>query len=233
MGIELVRHADAAAWANAIAAELDERLTVQRRHEGRARLLLSGGSTPAPVYAALAVRRSDWTHVEIGLVDERWLDSDHPASNARMIRETLIDHAPGVEFAPLAIDGHPLQGCVEAANLHAAGQVPACVAVLGMGNDGHTASLFPGAAGLDAAFADPRQYAALDATGCPVAGQWPLRITLTPAGLSRAESRMLLIRGQDKLDVLQRAQAGHDPHEYPIRLVLHVSGPPLRVHWCP
>ncbi|HAI93806.1 MAG TPA: 6-phosphogluconolactonase, partial [Xanthomonadaceae bacterium] len=57
MGVELVRHADASAWANAIATELDERLSLQRRHEGRARLLLSGGSTPAPAYAALAARR--------------------------------------------------------------------------------------------------------------------------------------------------------------------------------
>ena len=233
MGIELVRHADAAAWANAIAAELDERLTVQRRHEGRARLLLSGGSTPAPAYAALAARRSDWTHVEIGLVDERWLDSGHPASNARLVREQLADHAPGASFAPLALDGRPLQACVEAANLHAAGQPPACVAVLGMGGDGHTASLFPGAAGLDAVLADTRQYAALDATGCPVAGQWPLRITLTPAGLCRAESRMLLIRGQDKLEVLRRAEAGDDPRECPIRIALRAPGPLLRVHWCP
>ena len=108
----------------------------------------------------------------------------------------------------------------------------ACVAVLGMGNDGHTASLFPGSADLDRALASPLPYAALDASGCPVAGDWPLRITLTPAGLARTRHRLLLLRGETKREVFLRALQGDDVRELPIRAALGIGLEPVRVHWC-
>ena len=66
-----------------------------------------------------------------------------------------------------------------------------------------------------------------------MAGDWPLRITLTPAGLARTRHRLLLLRGAAKREVLQRALAGEDVREMPIRVVLGLPGRPLRVHWCP
>src|SRR3546814_17033745 len=74
-----------------------------------------------------------------------------------------------------------------------------------MGDDGHTASLFPGMLGLDQALASPTAYVAVDASGCPGSGPWPRRISLTPAGLEPSRMRLLLIRGEHKRRLFERA----------------------------
>ncbi|MCF5965735.1 6-phosphogluconolactonase, partial [Xanthomonas perforans] len=188
--------------------------------------------TPAPVYESLAHRPLDWSRVEVGLVDERWLSPQDQDSNAWLVNHSFLTHAPAATFIPLVRPGKQLPECVHTANLQAKHAEPACLAVLGMGGDGHTASLFPGATDLPKALASPQPYASLDATGCPGSNQWPLRITLTPAGLASIPTRLLLLRGKQKLDVLQAALAGDDVNEYPIRVALQQPGPRLRVHWC-
>lgn len=230
--ISLVRYDDPDEWIEAAAAEIGQVLRQEIDARGSARMLLSGGTTPAPVYQALAELPLDWSKLEVGLVDERWLSPQDSDSNAYLVRQSFLERAEGARFEPLVRVGKPLQDCVHAANLHARhAQVP-CVAVLGMGGDGHTASLFPGATDLSKALANPLPYAALDATGCPGANTWPLRITLTPAGLAPIGQRLLLLRGKQKLDVLNKALAGSDAHEYPIRVALDAPGARLRVHWC-
>ncbi|HET6397273.1 MAG TPA: 6-phosphogluconolactonase [Pseudoxanthomonas sp.] len=230
--IDWIEHPDPESWVHAIAAEMERVLAAELAARGGARMLLSGGTTPAPVYEQLAVAPLDWTRVTVGLVDERWLSPQDSASNTRLVRESLLDRADIGHFEPLVRDGLALPEAVHAANLEAGHAPDACLAVLGMGNDGHTASLFPGSRDLDRALASELPYAALDATGCPVAGDWPLRITLTPAGLARTRHRMLLLRGQAKRAVLERALADGDVRELPIRVVLGLTGGPLRVHWC-
>ena len=102
-----------------------------------------------------------------------------------------------------------------------------------MGPDGHTASLFPDMRELDQALDSLAYYVGVDASGCSGAGPWSQRVSMTPAGLARATTRLLLIRGEQKRDVIQRALAGNDPHELPIRAVFSLPGAPLRIHWCP
>lgn len=230
--VALVQHEDEHAWIEAVADEIASLLAHDAEQHGRARMLLSGGTTPAPVYEALATRALPWSRIEAGLVDERWLSPQDPDSNAWLVRESLLEHADGLQFVPLVREGKPIDECVHAANLHARHASPACVAVLGMGGDGHTASLFPGATDLAKALASPQPYASLDATGCPGSNTWPLRITLTPAGLAAAGTRLLLLRGKQKLQVLEAALKGQDPNEYPIRAAIDLPGPRLRVHWC-
>jgi len=230
--ITLVRYDDPDEWIDAAAAEIGAALRTEIRQRGAARLLLSGGTTPAPVYQALAELPLDWSKLEVGLVDERWLSPQDSDSNAYLVRQSFLERAEGARFEPLVRVGKPLQDCVHAANVHAQHAPAACMAVLGMGGDGHTASLFPGATDLGKALANPLPYAALDATGCPGANTWPLRITLTPAGLAPIGQRMLLLRGKQKLEVLERALAGNDAHEYPIRVAFDTPGARLRVHWC-
>lgn len=231
--ISLIRHADADAWVLGIAEEMGQILGHEVERRGQARMLLSGGTTPAPVYEALALLPLAWDKIEVGLVDERWLSPQDRDSNAWLVRNSLLDRADGAVFNPLVRQGKELAECVHDANLHAAHAPAPCLAVLGMGNDGHTASLFPGSVDLPRALASRQHYAALDATGCPGANQWPLRITLTPAGLADCGTRLLLLRGKQKLDVLEAALAGADPLEFPIRVAIQQPGPRLRVHWCP
>ncbi|HVJ36664.1 MAG TPA: 6-phosphogluconolactonase [Stenotrophomonas sp.] len=230
--ISLIRHDDADAWVEGIAEEMASILGHEIGKRGQARMLLSGGTTPAPVYEALALQAVEWSKVEVGLVDERWLSPQDPDSNAYLVRHSLLERAEGAQFSPLVRQGKSLIDCVHDANLHATHAAPPCLAVLGMGGDGHTASLFPGAIDLPRVLASQQPYASLDATGCPGANAWPLRISLTPAGLASCETRLLLLRGKQKLDMLEAALAGSDPSEYPIRVAIQQPGPRLRVHWC-
>ncbi len=198
----------------------------------RARLLLSGGTTPAPVLRALSQTPLDWKLVDIGLVDERWLLPSDTDSNAYLVHQHLLrNQAAGAHFETLTRAGRSIESAVAAANLHA--RQPPGVIVLGMGDDGHTASLFPHMAGLDAALASADAYVAVDASGCPGAGPWPRRISLTPNGLAAAHTRVLLLHGIDKRTVFERATAGSDPHDMPIRIAFTTPGAPLDVYWCP
>jgi len=218
-------------WAAAvsIAAELRRELVLQPR----ARLLLSGGDTPGPVYRALSQAPLDWERVDVGLVDERWLLPDDPDSNAWLVhRELLRDHAAVARFEPMTQAGRNLEGAVATANAHARRQ--AAVAVFGMGDDGHTASLFPDVDGLDRILASPRDYVAVDASGSPGARQWPIRISLTPHGISRIAHRVLLIQGARKRAVFEQALASGDKTRWPVLVAMDSThGTPLDVHWCP
>lgn len=216
------------ACAVAIAAELRRDLSLRPR----ARLLLSGGSTPGPVYRALAKAPLEWSRVDIGLVDERWLLPDDPDSNARMVRTHLLhDHAAAARFEPLTLAGRRIEDAVAAANAHA--QLGASAAVLGMGEDGHTASLFPNSRDLARALESRQAYVAVDAQDAPGAQQWPRRISLTPVGLARVQTRLLLIQGERKREVFEAALRSGDVTRYPVLAALEAGhGAPLHVHWC-
>jgi 6-phosphogluconolactonase len=223
---------DVDTWASACAGVLAAILRRDLAQRGRARLLLSGGTTPAPVYRALSRTELDWAHVDIALVDERWLQPDDPDSNARLLRDTLLQNrARAAHFEPLTRIGRTLEESVASANAHAHQATSA--AVLGMGEDGHTASLFPGARDLPRALSSKADYVAFDASGCPGAGAWPLRITLTPAGLSRARDRLLLVRGESKRRLLDRAPDSNDASIMPVRVAFSTPGAVLQIHWCP
>ncbi len=231
-GVEFQAFLDSTQWAWAAAVTVSSALKRALETETRVRLLLSGGSTPAPAYAALARSPLDWSRIDVALVDERWLLPDDPDANARLIRESLLaERAATARFESITQAGRSLEEAVTIANMHAAH--PASVVVLGMGEDGHVASLFPNMIGLADALASPRPYVAVDATGCPGAGAWTRRISLTPAGLAPAPTRLLLIRGARKRELLDRVLAGDDPMEFPVRTAFLTPGATLRVLWCP
>lgn len=225
------RDTDGWTWASAVAIAAQLRRDLQQ--QPRARLLLSGGGTPAPVYRALAKAPLEWDRVDVALVDERWLQPDDPDSNARLVRTHLLaDHAAAARFEPITAPGRTLEAATATASAH--GLQAASVAVLGMGEDGHTASLFPHMRDLERALASPRPYVAIDATGCAGAQRWPLRISLTPAGLDRARLRLLLIRGERKREVLEQALAAGDVLRWPVLATLDPAGhASLHVYWCP
>ncbi len=225
-------HANQDVWtwaaAVAIAAELRRELTLRPR----ARLLLSGGTTPAPVYRALAKAPLDWDRVNVGLVDERWLQPQDLDSNAYLVRSNLLQQqAAAAHFEPMTRAGKSIEEVIAGANAFA--KVQACVAVFGMGEDGHVASLFPGMADRERVFASRNDYVAVDATACAGAGQWPRRISITPGGMARIPARLLLIQGARKREVFMQALADGNPNRWPVLTALDsIHGTPLQVHWC-
>lgn len=224
------RNDDAWTWSAAVAISAALRRDLQQ--QPRVRLLLSGGTTPAPIFRALSQAPLDWQRVDIGLVDERWLLPSDQDSNAHLVHAHLLrNNAAAARFETLTRAGRSIEASVSAANLHAR-EAPNVV-VLGMGDDGHTASLFPRMQGLETALASTQAYVAVDASGCPGAGQWPRRISLTPAGVAPAQTRILLLRGAGKRVVFERAVAGRNALDMPIRMAFTTPGAPLDVYWSP
>ena len=168
-----------AVWVSACVEATCAAIAAELSIHPRALLLLSGGTTPAPVYRALAQAGLDWSRVVVSLVDDRDVAPDADGSNARLLRETLlVGRASAATFWPLRETAGSLDDAVRAVNARWPAdrdRLPIAAALLGMGDDGHTASLFPGARNLDVALASPQPYVAIDASGCMVAGAWPQR----------------------------------------------------------
>jgi len=227
--------ADEGAWVDAAVAELRDAMSATLEQAGHSLLLVSGGSSPAPVLRALWAIDIDWSRMIVSLVDERDVDPADVGSNAHFVRETLLSNrAAKAMFWPLRETGQALDeaACVANHRWHALPAPTIAAVVLGMGEDAHTASLFPGAAGLASALVSGDPYAVIDASGCAGAGPWPRRISLTPAGLSRANLRMLLLRGVGKRAVFERAIATDDASEAPVRVAVDAPGAQLHIHWC-
>jgi len=227
--LHLHRNAEVWTWASAVAIAGALRRNLDA--DARARLVAGADPDAAPVYRALSQAPLDWQRVDVGLVDERWLQSDDPESHAWRVRGELIrHHAASARFEPLTQPGRPIEEAVGVANMHA--RQPASVVVLGMGTDGHLGSLFPRMSNLDRVLASREAYAAVNADGCPSALEWPRRITLTPAGLARAHCRVLLIRGREKRSALEYALASDNMESWPVLAALDSPATPLQVHWC-
>lgn len=226
-------HADADGWAQAAAMQIAQQLRDDLAQAPQVLLLLSGGSTPEPVYRRLAAQALDWSRVVISLVDERFVAPGSAGSNALLLDRVFAegDAATATRW-PLVAAATTLGDCVAQANrrMQAQGLLLSTV-VFGMGEDGHCASLFPGAADLPAALAATQSFVAFDAQGCPVAEPYPLRITLTPSGWRDAHRRVLLMSGARKRAVFEQAAASADPLRLPVAAAIRDGGTPLQVHW--
>jgi len=222
-------HAQAVALAERIAAGLQLGLATR----GRASLAVSGGSTPKAFFACLARQVLDWSRVEVILVDERWVPDSDDRSNARLVKSTLLQHeAAAARFVPLYTgDASPEAGLATAEARIEALPRPFDAVVLGMGEDGHTASFFPGGDHLAEALdlAGTRRVLPMHAAG---AGE--PRITLTLPTLLDTASLYLLITGTSKRDLLADALLGLDTaQDYPVNAVLTQQQVPVSVYWSP
>lgn len=176
-------------------------------------LFLSGGSTPGPVYKALSNYPLQWDKIHTGLVDERWVNENNKGSNAALIRKTLLQNrAKNARFTPMKT---PHTRAIEAqsdceATYNGLAQQKS-VAVLGMGLDGHTASWFPNAVGTEQAL-DPKNAHIIQpimAIPSPVTGAYLERMTMTLTALLSCEALLLLIKGQEKFDILKTGAPNH------------------------
>jgi len=134
------------ALANALADHVAAALTARLSRTDRAALAVSGGRTPTRFFAALAQRPVEWARVDVTLVDERWVGEDSDRSNAALVRQHLLQGpAAAASFVPLHIGvPTPEDGMAQVTARIAALAQPFAAVVLGMGDDGHTASFFPG-----------------------------------------------------------------------------------------
>lgn len=188
---------------------------------------LSGGSTPAPAYRAFARTQSDWNLITLALVDERFVPPTDPASNQRMIEDALNwPLRRGAKLAPMFSAAENVeQAAAHADALYQTLRID--LALMGMGEDGHTASWFPNARGLDVAL-DANTTRSVIAINAPHAQCSAERLTLTRNALKRARTLVLLITGEAKRARLEQALAAQDA---PVATLFGVDMPPVEVLW--
>jgi len=221
------RHTLAGALADAAEAALASALQAR----GRAAIAVSGGTTPQTFFAALSARQLDWPRISVTLVDERWVDESSDRSNARLVRNNLlIGAAAAARFRPLYTGAPSPDASLRRLEEELADIFPFDVAVLGMGDDGHTASFFPGGDQLSEAL-DQNGGHRLCAMRAPGAGE--PRITWTLAALLLSNSIYLHIEGAGKADVLQRAMQDGPVPEMPVRAILRQDLRPVDIYWAP
>ena len=207
-----------------LASTLGGELTNALQQREDVLFVVPGGSTPAPVFDALCATSLDWSRITVVPSDERWVSEDSPRSNARLIREhLLVERAAEATFISLYTGAPTPEDAFGELAERIEPLLPVSVALLGMGEDMHVASLFPGCKNLAAALRDE----APDVLPMHPPGQTEARITLTAPVLNGALSKHLVIVGDAKRAALEKAQKIGDPLQAPVVAVLDGA----IVHW--
>lgn len=220
--------ASRAALDDALAAHIAQHLRADIDKRGAASLAVSGGSTPKGLFAVLSKLALPWEKVWITLVDERWVEPDSDDSNERLVRENLLQNAAaGANFIGLKGSTSEAEaGLQEVTNRMAALPQPFSCVVMGMGDDGHTASWFPQASNLDELINPDGE--ALLGTCDPVTAPHQ-RITFTLPAVLQSGDIVLHITGEKKREVL--AQAAEK--RYPIASITEQNSNPASIWWAP
>ncbi|WP_313027649.1 6-phosphogluconolactonase [Pseudomonas lopnurensis] len=220
--------ADAQRQAQLLADGVARALAYAVQTHGEASLVVSGGRSPVAFFEALSQRELEWSRVQVSLADERWVPPTDPDSNEGLVRCHLLRNAAAE--ARLIGLYQPADSLEQAARLADQALMefkqPIDVLVLGMGDDGHTASLFPGNANLAHALRHdcPERCLPMQAPAAP-----QCRLTMTYPLLACARMQCLAIQGTGKLATLREA-LNVDALQMPIRAFLHS---PLEIYWCP
>ncbi|SDK40887.1 6-phosphogluconolactonase [Ferrimonas sediminum] len=214
--------------AQTLAAKIAAQLQSAIDSRGSASLVVSGGSTPLLLFSELSRQAIDWQEVFVTLADERWVDPEHADSNERLVREHLLtNRASAAKFRGLKnsyaqVDDGVLMTEEVLSNLPR----PLDVVILGMGNDGHTASLFPCSEQLALGLATPKTCLAVHPTTAPHG-----RLSLSLKTLLDSKQIYLHLHGEGKKAVLEQVLQSDDATEMPIRAVLNQRKTPVDVYW--
>jgi len=221
--MKITAYPDREMMAMDVADQLASELEACLLHQDHASFAVPGGTTPGPIFDVLSgVGRLDWSRIHVMLTDERWVPEGHARSNTTLVKERLLSGpAAAATFIPFYAEGAAEEE-VPALSAALAPELPLSLLVLGMGGDMHTASLFPGAPGLEAALAP-------DAPALNILrpeSQPDLRVSLAGHVLSGAMSKHLVITGTDKRAALEAAAA-----QSPLTAPIKVAMTDLNVHW--
>jgi 6-phosphogluconolactonase len=230
--IEFKRFGNAHSLESEVAGDIAAQLARAITARGHASLLVSGGHSPAGLFEQLRTQMLDWSRVSIALIDERWVEQTDPGSNERMVREALLrDGASAARFVGLKNPApSPEQGAAAAWNASAHIPRPVDVTVLGMGDDGHTASLFPGSPNLKRALdlESPEGYVGMWSPSAPHA-----RLSLNLRALLDSRRVLIFLLGVEKLRTYAAACRPGPVEEMPVRAVLRQERVPVEVVWAP
>lgn len=217
-----------AVLADQLAAAVAVQLTDAIQQQGTATLVVSGGRSPVAFFHSLIKQPVDWSRVVVSLADERWVPVEHADSNAGLLKKHLLQGpAAKARFVGLYNVAANLEEAAQQADRQLAELPPIDVLILGMGDDGHTASLFPDSPNLASALDLNNQRRCWPMLAPTVPHQ---RLSMSRSLLSSAKHTVLSIQGLAKLNTLNTALAGDDVAALPIRAFLQ---PTLEIYWCP
>ena len=231
--IEWWEYDDAAELADAVAGDIQFVIESAIDARGSAVIALAGGKTPLPAYEKLAKAKLDWKRVTIIPSDERIVPLGDPLSNVTALGKTFIPKgARVIPVVPKATDDYKAAGRSADAlmqDLH----WPLDLCMLGVGGDGHTASIFPGP-DFDEALNGPRERRALGVMPDPLPPEAPVaRVTLSRAGIITARALLIAVTGKEKRKVIEDAIKQGAGSPYPIGRVLADVELPVDIHWAP
>lgn len=230
MSLSINAFEDASQLNHEFAARIVAILAQAIAERGRASLVVSGGSTPVPLFAELANSILDWSRVVITLADERWVSPTESASNERLVREHLLVHraAAATFVSPKTFHADASEAIAEVNARTANMPMPFDVVILGMGEDGHTASLFPCSAQLKQGLDTEQAPGWLAVTPTTAPHQ---RISMNLSLLLQARNLYLHLTGSKKRAVLEHAMAINDENQTPIVAVVNRTA--VTLMWAP
>ncbi len=225
--IELKRFESAEDVCIALSDEIETIVTNAVAARGEASIALSGGRTPIPMFQALSSKALPWDNMTVSLVDDRWVPPTHKDSNeALLIKHLLASNPNRTHFIGFWKPDCDAYSAVPLCNESFSGLPEALdCAVLGMGNDGHTASIFPESEQLQNALDTTDTCCAVTPSTAPHD-----RMTMSAHKLLASRKRILHLKGEDKLETLKSAVMDDDIHSMPVRLFLNH---PLTIYWSP
>ena len=217
-----------------LAVDCETRLKNTLIKNDKASFIVPGGTTPAPVFLELSKSDLEWEKITIAQSDERWLDSDHPQSNQRLTENTfLINNAAQAGYVAMKNSSVTASKALAQCNQDYHIISPFTVTMLGMGLDGHIASLFPNSNHIEEGLSlDNKDLCIdIDATGCPVAGEYTERMSLTLNAILASEQIILLITGDEKLKLVEHWLDKQPERSCPISFLLNQTKTPLAIYW--
>jgi len=220
---------------NAIAKKIHHDLSKAIDKNESASFIVPGGTTPAPAFELLSKSDLDWKKVSIAQSDERWLEATHEQSNERLTRENLlINNAQFANYISMKNHAENIEeGKQICENAYSEIPNPFTVCMLGMGLDGHIASLFPNSKHINNALSLENKdlCTSIDATGCSVAGDYPKRMSLTLSAILNSGTVLLLVTGKEKLNIIENALNKSPHNKLPVSHILNQSTTKVEVFW--